>query len=247
LPARKTRKTPGPRRPKEAVREKPPRRRQNTAQFRMRILRAAMTVFGRLGYADTRVEDILEEAGISRPTFYRYFKSKDDVFDAVDEVVSMSFLQTWTSAVTSVDGAAQKLEKGVDAYLQWLYATGPVASVTRRHPSHPEIHITARRDEGRRMIVDVLRKETFETLGVEFDPWLFSMLQAATERAGDLLIDDGLRPGDADRAKQSMMRILAATLSEGEFPLPPIPRAPRREESKQVRKPRKKKTGSSKQ
>lgn len=206
-----------------------------------------MTVFGRLGYPDTRVEDILEEAGISRPTFYRYFKSKDDVFDAVDEVVSMSFLQTWTSAVSSVDGAAQKLEKGVDAYLQWLYATGPVASVTRRYPSHPEIHITARRDEGRRMIVDVFRKETFETLGVEFDPWLLSMLQAATERAADLLIDDGLRPGDAERAKQSLMRILAATLSEGDVVLPPIPRTPKTEKPKRSKKQtRKKPTGSSK-
>jgi TetR/AcrR family transcriptional regulator len=210
----------------------------------MSILRAAMTVFGRLGHADTRVEDILEEAGISRPTFYRYFKSKDDVFDAVDEVVSMSFLQTWTSAVASVDDAPQKLEKGVDAYLQWLYATGPVASVTRRHPSHPKMHITARREEGHRMILDVFRKETLETLGEEFDPWLFYMLQAATEKAADLLISDGLRPGDAERAKQSMMRILAATLSEGNVDLPPIPRAPKAEEPKQGRKPRKKTTSS---
>ena len=212
----------------------------------MRILRAAMNVFGRLGYADTRVEDILEEAKICRPTFYRYFKSKDDVFDAVDEVVSMSFLQTWTSAVASVDGAAQKLEKGVDAYLQWLYATGPVASVTRRHPSNPHTRITARRDEGHRMIVDVFRKETLDTLGEEFDPWLFSMLQAATEKAAELLINDGLRPGDAKRAKQSMMRILAATLSEEALPLPPIPRAPKRTTRKKVNKPRREQGGKSK-
>jgi AcrR family transcriptional regulator len=211
----------------------------------MRILRAAMNVFGRLGYADTRVEDIIGQAKISRPTFYRYFKSKDDVFDAVDEVVSMSFLQTWTSAVASVDGAAQKLEKGVDAYLQWLYATGPVASVTRRHPSNPHTRITARRDEGRRMIVDVFRKETLEILGEEFDPWLFYMLQASTEKAADLLINDGLRPGDAKRAKQSMMRILAATLSEGDSALPPIPRAPKKAtEPRQGKKTGKKKAGS---
>jgi AcrR family transcriptional regulator len=205
----------------------------------MRILQASMNVFGRLGYPDTRVEDILEDAGISRPTFYRYFKSKDDVFDAVDEVVSMSFLQTWTSAVASVEGAAEKLEKGVDAYLQWLYATGPVASTKRRHPLNPDNNIRARRDEGRRLIADVIREETFATLGEEFDPWLFVMLQAATEKAGDLLINDGLRPADAKRAKQSMMRILAATLSEGDLPLPPIPRAPKKTRSRQTKKPRK--------
>jgi len=236
MPAKKTRWAPVTRGHRETIEEKPPRRQQNKSQFRMRILRAAMNVFGRLGYADTRVEDIIEDAGVSRPTFYRYFRSKDDVFDAVDEVVSMSFLQTWTSAVANVEDAPQKLEKGVDAYLQWLYATGPVASATRRHPSHPEKHITARRDEGRRIIVDVFQRETLKTLGVEFDPWLFSMLQAATEKAADLLIADGLRPGDAKRAKQSMMRILAATLSEGEFPLPPIPRAPKRRRAKQAKK-----------
>jgi AcrR family transcriptional regulator len=211
----------------------------------MRILQAAMNVFGRLGYAETRVEDLLEEARISRPTFYRYFKSKDDVFDAVDEVVSMSFLQTWTSAVESVEGPAEKLEKGVDAYLQWLYATGPVASVTRRHPGHPSMQIAARRDEGRRIIVDVFRQETLKTMGKEYDPWLFSMLQAATEHAGELLVREGLRPGDAKRAKESMMRILASTLSEENSPLPPIPRAPKKARSKKVKKTQKSSNGTS--
>ena len=221
---------------REPAAEKPQRRQKNKSLIRMRILRAAMNVFGRLGYADTRVEDILGEAGISRPTFYRYFKSKEDVFDAVDEVVSMSFLQTWTSAVASVDGPLQKLEKGVDAYLQWLYATGPVASTTRRQSTHPQLHIAKRREQGLHMIVDVFREETLKTLGEEFDPWLFSMLQAATEQAGELLIREGLRPGDAKRAKQSMMRILSATLSEGDEPLPPIPRAPKRGRRSQGKK-----------
>jgi len=210
----------------------------------MRILRAAMNVFGRLGYADTRVEDILEEAEISRPTFYRYFKSKEDVFDAVDEVVSKSFFQTLTSAVASVDDPLQKLEKGIDAYLQWLYATGPVAGTTRRHPTHPQLHIAKRREEALRMIVDVFLEQTLKALGEEYDPWLFSMLQAATEQAGELLILEGLRPGDAKRAKQSIMRIITATLSQGDMPLPPIPRAPKRGRTKQGKKPRTKQTGS---
>ncbi len=230
---------------KEGAQKKAQARQLNRARVRMRILRGAMAAFGRLGYADTRVEDILEHARVSRPTFYRYFKSKEDAFDAVDEVISMSFLQTWTSAVESVEDPADKLEKGIDAYLQWLYATGPVASATRRYPIHPDIHIATRREEGIRMIVDFFRRETFKALGEEYDPWLFFMLQAATEKAGELLIAEGLRPGDAKRAKQSMMRILAATLSEGDISLPPIPRAPRGPRKKRVTK-RKKKSASTK-
>ncbi len=243
MTGKSAKKPPQTRSHRETVSEKPERRQKNKSLIRMRIVRAAMNVFGRLGYADTRVEDILEEARISRPTFYRYFKSKEDVFDAVDEVVSMSFLQTWTSAVASVDGPLQKLEKGVDAYLQWLYATGPVAGTTRRQSTHPQLQIAKRRAEGLHMIVDVFRVETNKALGEEYDPWLFSMLQAATEQAGELLIHEGLRPGDAKRAKRSMMRILSATLSEGDEPLPPIPRAPKRGKTMQGKKRKTKQTG----
>ena len=45
-----------------------------------RILGAALEVFADVGYADARVELITERAGCSRPAFYQYFSSKDDVF-----------------------------------------------------------------------------------------------------------------------------------------------------------------------
>jgi AcrR family transcriptional regulator len=45
-----------------------------------RILGAALEVFAEAGYADARVELITERAGCSRPAFYQYFSSKDDVF-----------------------------------------------------------------------------------------------------------------------------------------------------------------------
>lgn len=45
-----------------------------------RILAAALDVFGDVGFHDTSVELITEVAGCSRPAFYQYFPSKDDVF-----------------------------------------------------------------------------------------------------------------------------------------------------------------------
>src|SRR5882672_5525651 len=52
---------------------------------RIRILRAATTVFGRLGYGATSVEAILAEATVSRRTFYKTFRSKDDVLRVLFE------------------------------------------------------------------------------------------------------------------------------------------------------------------
>jgi AcrR family transcriptional regulator len=45
-----------------------------------RILEAALDVFGSVGFAEARVELITARAGCSRPAFYQYFSSKDDVF-----------------------------------------------------------------------------------------------------------------------------------------------------------------------
>lgn len=45
-----------------------------------RILAAGLEVFGEVGFDGARVELITERAGCSRPAFYQYFSSKDDVF-----------------------------------------------------------------------------------------------------------------------------------------------------------------------
>jgi len=48
-----------------------------------RIVTAATTCFERWGVPRTRMEDIAREAGIARPTLYRYFASKEALQQAV--------------------------------------------------------------------------------------------------------------------------------------------------------------------
>jgi len=50
---------------------------------RSRLLEAAGRVFARLGYEQASVEDIAFEAGVGKPTLYRYFPGKDALFEAV--------------------------------------------------------------------------------------------------------------------------------------------------------------------
>jgi AcrR family transcriptional regulator len=47
------------------------------------LLDAAVRVFARSGYHACRVGDITEEAGVAHGLLYHYFKSKDEVLDAV--------------------------------------------------------------------------------------------------------------------------------------------------------------------
>ncbi|HEU5085743.1 MAG TPA: TetR/AcrR family transcriptional regulator [Acidimicrobiales bacterium] len=50
------------------------------ADTQRRILQAALDVFAEHGYHETGVELITEAAGCSRPAFYQYFSSKEDLF-----------------------------------------------------------------------------------------------------------------------------------------------------------------------
>jgi AcrR family transcriptional regulator len=51
------------------------------ARTRQRLLAAAETVFGEVGYHDASVVKLTETAGVGQGTFYLYFASKQEVFD----------------------------------------------------------------------------------------------------------------------------------------------------------------------
>ncbi|HEV2361874.1 MAG TPA: TetR/AcrR family transcriptional regulator [Acidimicrobiales bacterium] len=50
------------------------------SELRQRILTAGESVFASAGYAGATVDDVIKAAQTSRASFYRYFKSKDDLF-----------------------------------------------------------------------------------------------------------------------------------------------------------------------
>ena len=57
-------------------------------QTRQRLLDAGAAVLPDRGYHDARVDDIVEAAGVSHGSFYRYFENKDDFFRVLAEQAS---------------------------------------------------------------------------------------------------------------------------------------------------------------
>lgn len=72
------------------------RRTRNSAETtEQTLLDAARRVFADKGYIRATVQDIIESTGLSRGTFYLYFRSTDDIFvrtitKVVDEIVASS-------------------------------------------------------------------------------------------------------------------------------------------------------------
>ncbi|MEV5569704.1 TetR/AcrR family transcriptional regulator [Spirillospora sp. NPDC052269] len=50
---------------------------------RAQLIRAAATAFARQGFAETGLEDVAREAGVTRAIIYRHFASKTDLYQAV--------------------------------------------------------------------------------------------------------------------------------------------------------------------
>jgi AcrR family transcriptional regulator len=75
---------------------------ERTLETRAAIISAAREVLLEKGYAATRVEDIINRAGISRPTFYRHFKDKFEVAKAYHAMSGDETLGPW-GALAEVD------------------------------------------------------------------------------------------------------------------------------------------------
>jgi len=59
------------------------KRERTKAANRQAILDAARRVFARIGYEASNIRDIIRETELASGTFYNYFKSKEEVFDAI--------------------------------------------------------------------------------------------------------------------------------------------------------------------
>lgn len=61
------------------------KREQTKQNNRQAILDAARDVFTKLGYGATTVRDIIRATDLASGTFYNYFKSKEEVFQAIQD------------------------------------------------------------------------------------------------------------------------------------------------------------------
>lgn len=109
---------------------------------REQILDAAETVFGKRGFAKARMDDIVQEAGLSKGALYWYYKSKDALILALLDRVFGSEFSKAEELVEQQLPASQKLTSFMQAvmddisHMQHLLPIGYefVALAARRKP-----------------------------------------------------------------------------------------------------------------
>lgn len=81
-------------------------RRMRPEDRRAQLVACALQVFREKGVADTLVSDIVRAAGVAQGTFYLYFKTKDDVTDAVFEMMADELVDRVERALGAPGGSA---------------------------------------------------------------------------------------------------------------------------------------------
>ncbi len=93
------------------------------------ILRAAICVFAKNGYFNSKVADIAKEAGIADGTVYLYFKSKDEILHSVFDRMMEEFISEGRAELAPIVKASDRLRRIAQLHLEKLGADRDLAIV----------------------------------------------------------------------------------------------------------------------
>lgn len=103
--------------------------RERRARTRAKIIAAAFDLFGSEHGLYSRIEDIADRAGVTRPTFYNHFSGMDELREALTSEVTHDFLAAVTATVAQMPDPRQRAASAIRYYLhrarrdrQWAWS-----------------------------------------------------------------------------------------------------------------------------
>lgn len=186
----------------------PGKREQTKAANRLAILEAAREVFAEIGFETATVRDIVRRSGLSVGAFYNYYRSKEEVFDALADDGARRFrpiLQAQSAKATDFESY---LRAAVRAYFDFLAAEhetwpmeGAEGEALPRARTSPEI--LAVFEEVRGVFAKITGGELAAKVDIDF---LAASCIAVAREIGDRMV--ARRPMDVDGATDFVVRLI---------------------------------------
>jgi AcrR family transcriptional regulator len=170
------------------------------------IVGAAAQVFARLGFAGTRVEDILEAAGVARRTFYKYFSGKEDVLAAVYDLATSELVKALRRV--PLGEPLEVIGYGLDIYLDYHVENGALLKVLVEQAIRSDSPLAEARRRFREEVANILDTVVRASTGEANDPMLYLALISALEGLSLDLVAKKTTASDVKRAKE-VMHLLA--------------------------------------
>ena len=152
----------------------PGKREQTKAANRLAILDAAREVFGELGFEAATVRDIVRRSGLSVGAFYNYYRSKEEVFDALADDGARRFkpiLQAQSAKATDFESY---LRAAVAAYFDFIAAehqtwrVGAAADPVPRPHARNTPELLAVFEEVRAVFATIMGADLSATVDIDF-------------------------------------------------------------------------------
>jgi AcrR family transcriptional regulator len=148
--------------------------------LRARLLQATTDAVAELGYVKTTVADVLTRAGVSRATFYRMFRDREEAFEAAYAANAELIAHVMAAELERVRAAGDdrplaRLDRVLGVYLRALrdapalarvflvevYAAGPAAAAQRQASLEQFVDIVAETHRGETGVLGTLKRQRF--------------------------------------------------------------------------------------
>ena len=143
-------------------------RRDVSAERKNQILDAAMVVFARSGFHEARMDDIVQESGLSKGTLYWYFKSKEEIITAISQRLFATDIEAVESLLKAEGTVSERLQQLMRDRVQGLQEMSDVVAILF------EFYAAALHQDGVRQFI--------QTYFANFYDLLVALIQQGIER-----------------------------------------------------------------
>jgi AcrR family transcriptional regulator len=189
------------------------KREQTKLANRRAILDAAREVFAELGYEVATVRDIIRRTGLASGTFYNYFRSRDEVFEALADDGAARFRPILRACWEQSNTFEGYLRAAIQAYFDFLADEHETWQARRpAGEKHPHMHIQTPEME---RVFDEVRDAFLQAMEHDAAPrvdadYLASACIAVAREVGDKMLER--RPIDTAAATDFAVKLILGGL-----------------------------------
>jgi len=198
--------------PKPHIDQRPGKRERTKTANRQAILDAAREVFSELGYDAATVRDIIRRTGLASGTFYNYYKSKEEVFEALADDGARRFRPLLRAESEKATDFESFVRGAILAYFNFV-ANEQEAWRLDRPPGEPLPHarstpeVVAVFDEVREAFARVLAREHAPPVDLDY---LTTACIAVAREIGEKMLER--RPVDTQGAADFAVKLILGGL-----------------------------------
>ena len=153
-----------------ATNEERTRRRLPRGEREQQIIDCAIQVFARRGYSAASVDEIAEQAGVSKPLVYLYLESKEGLFLACLHREEQRLVAAFRAAATGGGTSELRLWAGLQAFFGFVADHRDSWAVLHRQAPDLGAGIAAEIDRARHAILEEVRALVTEGIALSSTP-----------------------------------------------------------------------------